>query len=446
MRSIAAAAPPLHHGYCHGMDVMPKAAPACIGCTTSSPSCSQFNYSVSTRAQPIVVLGSCSGRSLWSRRGGRRWRSEIFAVTQQREECVGGSRKSRGAQGLGSAWLCGELGQEKLGHLDRLDAGESSLLNSGHERRGRGLRRTGYGKLREESRRRCQVAPKAMLQWNRRPELAGEIPRVVVITSGKGGVGKTTTTANLGMCLARLNFKVVAIDADVGLRNLDLLLGLENRVNYTAMEVLNGECRLDQALIRDKRWTNFELLCINKPRYKMPLGFGGKALTWLVDALKKRPEGQPHFILIDCPAGIDAGFITAITPAHEAILVTTPDITSLRDADRVTGLLECDGIKDIKMVVNRVRSDMIKGEDMMSVLDVQEMLGLPLLGVIPEDSEVIKSTNRGYPLVLKNPPTLAGLALEQVAWRLVEQDSMKAVLIEESPQKRSFLPFMGGKG
>lgn len=353
----------------------------------------------------------------------------------------------------GSAWLGGELEQGRLGHvggedgIGRLGAGKSWLRNSGHVRRRMWVRELGYGQMKREcDKRQCGVVPQAMLQWNRRPELAGEVPRVVVITSGKGGVGKTTTTANLGMCLARLNFKVVAIDADVGLRNLDLLLGLENRVNYTAMEVLNGECRLDQALIRDKRWTNFELLCINKPRYKMPLGFGGKALTWLVDALKKRPEGQPDFILIDCPAGIDAGFITAITPAQEAILVTTPDITSLRDADRVTGLLECDGIKDIKMVVNRVRSDMIKGEDMMSVLDVQEMLGLPLLGVIPEDSEVIKSTNRGYPLVLKNPPTLAGLALEQVAWRLVEKDSMKAVLIEETPQKRSFLPFMGGKG
>lgn len=287
------------------------------------------------------------------------------------------------------------------------------------------------------------IGSRAVLQWNRRPQLAGQVPRVVVITSGKGGVGKTTTTANIGLCLARLEFKVVAIDADVGLRNLDLLLGLENRVNYTAMEVLNGDCRLDQALIRDKRWTNFELLCINKPRYKMPLGFGGKALTWLVDALKKRPEGSPDFILIDCPAGIDAGFITAITPANEAVLVTTPDITSLRDADRVTGLLECDGIKDIKMIVNRVRSDMIKGEDMMSVLDVQEMLGLPLLGVIPEDAEVIRSTNRGYPLVLNKPPTLAGLALEQAAWRLVEQDSMKAVLVEEAPARKGFLPFMG---
>eukprot|EP01018_Ginkgo_biloba_P021296 Gb_06001 [translate_table: standard] len=295
------------------------------------------------------------------------------------------------------------------------------------------------------ARKRHGLVTKCILQWNRRPQLAGETPRIVVITSGKGGVGKTTTTANIGLSLARLEFKVVAIDADVGLRNLDLLLGLENRVNYTAMEVLNGECRLDQALIRDKRWTNFELLCINKPRYKMPLGFGGKALIWLVDALKKRSEGSPDFILIDCPAGIDAGFITAITPANEAILVTTPDITSLRDADRVTGLLECDGIKDIKMVVNRVRSDLIKGEDMMSVLDVQEMLGLSLLGVIPEDAEVIKSTNRGYPLVLNKPPTLAGLAFEQAAWRLVEQDSMKAVLVEEAPpRRRGFLPFFGG--
>ncbi|KAK3037227.1 hypothetical protein RJ639_030120 [Escallonia herrerae] len=285
---------------------------------------------------------------------------------------------------------------------------------------------------------------RSVLQYNRRPQLAGETPRVVVITSGKGGVGKTTTTANVGLSLARLGHSVVAVDADVGLRNLDLLLGLENRVNYTVVEVLNGDCRLDQALARDKRWPNFQLLCISKPRSKLPIGFGGKALVWLVDALKVREEGCPDFILIDCPAGIDAGFITAITPANEAVLVTTPDITSLRDADRVTGLLECDGIRDIKMIVNRVRTDMIKGEDMMSVLDVQEMLGLALLGVIPEDTEVIRSTNRGYPLVLNKPPTMAGMAFEQAAWRLVEQDSMEAVMVEEEPKKRGFFSFFGG--
>ncbi|GAV76303.1 CbiA domain-containing protein, partial [Cephalotus follicularis] len=284
----------------------------------------------------------------------------------------------------------------------------------------------------------------SLLPYNRKPQLSGETPRVVVITSGKGGVGKTTTTANVGLSLARFGFSVVAIDADVGLRNLDLLLGLENRVNYTVVEVLNGDCRLDQALVRDRRWSKFELLCISKPRSKLSLGFGGKSLVWVVDALKSRQEGPPDFVLIDCPAGIDAGFITAITPANEAVLVTTPDITSLRDADRVTGLLESDGIRDIKMMVNRVRTDMIKGEDMMSVLDVQEMLGLALLGVIPEDSEVIRSTNRGHPLVLNQPPTLAGLAFEQAAWRLVEEDSMSAVLLEEQPKKRGFFSFFGG--
>ncbi|XP_074291544.1 septum site-determining protein minD homolog, chloroplastic [Silene latifolia] len=282
---------------------------------------------------------------------------------------------------------------------------------------------------------------KSLLQYNRKPQLSGPTPRIIVITSGKGGVGKTTTTANLGISLARHGFSVVLIDADVGLRNLDLLLGLESRVNYTALEVLNGDCRLDQALVRDKRWPNLNLLCISKPRSKIPLSFGGKALNWLTDALKQ--SINPQFILIDCPAGIDAGFITAITPANEAVLVTTPDITALRDADRVTGLLECDGVKDIKMMVNRVRTDMIKGEDMMSVLDVQEMLGLALLGVIPEDSEVIRSTNRGYPLVLNKPISLAGLAFEQAAWRLVEQDSMTAVMMEEEPKKGGFLSFLG---
>ncbi|CAN1355237.1 Septum site-determining protein minD homolog, chloroplastic [Linum perenne] len=125
------------------------------------------------------------------------------------------------------------------------------------------------------------------LHWNRKPELSGNTPRVGVITSGNDGVGKTTTTANIGISLARLGFSVVAVDCDVGLRNLDLLLGLENRVNYTLVEVLNGDCRLDQALVRDKRWSNFELLCILKSRSKLPLGFGGKALVWLVDSVKE---------------------------------------------------------------------------------------------------------------------------------------------------------------
>ncbi|XP_038971467.1 putative septum site-determining protein minD homolog, chloroplastic [Phoenix dactylifera] len=293
-------------------------------------------------------------------------------------------------------------------------------------------------------RRTPGAAVSATFQWNRMPQLAGETPRVVVVTSGKEGVGKTTTAANVGISLARFGFSVVAVDADAGLRNLDLLLGLGNRVHYTAVEVLNGDCRLDQPLVRDRRYPSLELLCISKPRSMFPLGFGAKALTWVVDALRSRASGAPHLVLIDFPAGIDAGFITAIAPASEAVLVTTPDITALRDADRVTGLLECDGIRDIKMVVNRVRTDLMRGKDMMSVLDVQEMLGLALLGVITEDSEVIKSTNRGYPLVLNKPPTVAGRAFEQAAWRLVEQDTMTAVMVEEEPKKKGFFSFFGG--
>lgn len=269
---------------------------------------------------------------------------------------------------------------------------------------------------------------------------------MVVVTSGKGGVGKTTTTANLAASLARLSLSAVAVDADAGLRNLDLLLGLENRVHLTAADVLAGDCRLDQALVRHRALHDLQLLCLSKPRSKLPLAFGSKTLTWVADALR-RAANPPAFILIDCPAGVDAGFVTAIAPAEEAVLVTTPDITALRDADRVAGLLECDGIKDIKIIVNRVRPDLVKGEDMMSALDVQEMLGLPLLGVVPEDAEVIRSTNRGVPLVLNDPPTPAGLALEQATWRLVERDAMTAVMVEEQerPKKKAgFFSFFGG--
>lgn len=282
-----------------------------------------------------------------------------------------------------------------------------------------------------------KLTTRAVFQWAKKPEFKGTMPRVIVITSGKGGVGKTTITANLGMSLARLEFKVVAIDCDVGLRNLDLLLGLEARVLYTVQDVINGEARLDQALIRDKRCPNFELLCISKPRSKVDLTFSGKSLLLLVESLRDREEGCPHFILLDCPAGIEAGFITAITPANEAIIVTTPDVTCLRDADRVAGLLECDGITDVKLLINRVRADLIKAGQMMSVSDVREMLGLPLLGVIPEDAAMIGASNEGMPLVLKKPPAMAGLAVEAAAWRLISGEEMNTVLLPEE-KKKSF--------
>lgn len=255
--------------------------------------------------------------------------------------------------------------------------------------------------------------------------------RTIVITSGKGGVGKTTTTANIGMSIARLGYRVALIDADIGLRNLDLLLGLENRVLYTAMEVLEGECRLDQALIRDKRWRNLAMLSISKNRQRYNIT--RKNMEMLVNSIQ---EKEYQFILIDCPAGIDIGFTNAIAAAKEAIIVTTPEITAIRDADRVAGLLEANGVYDVKLLVNRVRADMIKKNDMMSVKDVQEMLGIPLLGAIPEDTNVIISTNRGEPLVLKKKLTLSGIAFENSARRLVGK---KDYLIDlTSPYKGVF--------
>jgi septum site-determining protein MinD len=238
--------------------------------------------------------------------------------------------------------------------------------------------------------------------------------RVIVITSGKGGVGKTTATANLGMSIARLGYKVTLIDADIGLRNLDLLLGLENRVLYTAMDVLQGECRLDQALIRDKRQKNLALLSISKNRQKYNI-----TRKNMENFIKSISSLGYHFILIDCPAGIDIGFINAISPADESLIITTPEITAIRDADRVAGLLEANGIYNVKLLVNRVRPDMIQKNNMMSVRDVQEMLGIPLLGAIPEDNHVIISTNRGEPLVLKKKLTLSGIAFENAARRLI---------------------------
>jgi len=259
--------------------------------------------------------------------------------------------------------------------------------------------------------------------------------RVIVVTSGKGGVGKTTATANIGMSIARLGYKVVVIDADIGLKNLDLLLGLENRILYTVMDVFEGQCRLDQALIRDKRWKNLSLLSISKNRQRYNVT--RKNMQNLVSALTNL---NFQYIFIDCPAGIDVGFINAISPAKEALIVTTSELPAMRDADRVAGLLEANGIFQMKLLVNRVRSDMIQKNDMMSVRDVQEALGVPLLGAIPEDSEIIISTNRGEPLVLKKKLSLSGIAFENAARRLVGKQDYFVDL--NAPYKGFFAQFV----
>ena len=236
--------------------------------------------------------------------------------------------------------------------------------------------------------------------------------RIIVTTSGKGGVGKTTVTANLGMALARLGRSVALVDADFGLRNLDLLLGLENRIVYTAVEVANGECRLEQALVKDKREPKLVLLPAAQNRNKEAMS--PEQMKQLVEELTKTYD----YIIIDSPAGIEMGFKNAIAPAREALIVTTPEIAAVRDADRVVGLLEAEGVKQIQLIVNRLRPVMVQANDMMSVQDVQELLAIGLIGVVPEDERVIVSTNRGEPLVLAEDPSMAGKAFDNIARRL----------------------------
>jgi septum site-determining protein MinD len=236
--------------------------------------------------------------------------------------------------------------------------------------------------------------------------------RIIVITSGKGGVGKTTVTSNLGMAIARMGRQVALVDADFGLRNLDLLLGLENRVVYTAVDVLAGQCRLEQALVKDKRQPGMVLLPAAQSRTKEVVN--PAQMKKLLGALAEKYE----YILVDCPAGIERGFQNAIAAASEALIVTTPEIASVRDADRVVGLLEAQGIKRIHLIVNRLKPAMVQADQMMSVKDVQEILAIPLIGVIPDDERVIVSSNRGEPLVLSAHTSLPGIAINNIARRL----------------------------
>ncbi len=258
--------------------------------------------------------------------------------------------------------------------------------------------------------------------------------RIIVVTSGKGGVGKSTSSANLGMALAKLGRKVVLVDADFGLRNLDLLLGLENRVVYTALEVIGRECKLDQALVKDKRQPNLSLLAAPQTRNKTAIT--AAHMKALVEVLSRYFD----YVLVDCPAGIETGFQNAIAGAKEAIIVTTPEISAVRDADRVIGLLEANRIKDIKLIINRLRPAMIQNNDMMGVEDVLEILSVKLLGVIPEDEQVIVSTNKGEPLVLAEKLISAGQAYMNTAMRL---DGKAVEFMDLSVRKQSFLARLG---
>ena len=237
---------------------------------------------------------------------------------------------------------------------------------------------------------------------------------VIVVTSGKGGVGKTTTSANIGTGLAALSKKVVLIDTDIGLRNLDVVMGLENRIVYNLVDVIEGNCRIKQALIKDKRYPNLYLLPSAQTRDKTAVSPEQMA------KLTKELKSEFDYILLDCPAGIEQGFKNAIAGADRAIVVTTPEVSAVRDADRIIGLLEANEIGRTELVVNRLRADMVKRGDMMSSDDVVEILAVDLLGIVPDDESIVVSTNQGEPLV--GSKSLAGQAYENICHRIMGEE------------------------
>ena len=235
--------------------------------------------------------------------------------------------------------------------------------------------------------------------------------KVIVVTSGKGGVGKTTTVANIGTTLAKKKYNVVLVDGDIGLRNLDVVMGVENRIVYNLVDIIEGKCRKEQAMIRDRKLNNLFIIPSAQTRDKDSVR---------PEQMKQLCEELAHefdFVLIDCPAGIEQGFRNAIAGAAAAVVVTTPEVSAIRDADRVIGLLEAGLLKEIHLIVNRLNQRMVKKGDMMSTEDIVSLLAVPLLGVVPESEEVVISTNRGVPLVHERG-SKAGQAFQLIAARL----------------------------
>lgn len=250
----------------------------------------------------------------------------------------------------------------------------------------------------------------------------------IVVTSGKGGVGKTTTTANIGTALAKLGKKVVVVDGDTGLRNLDVLLGLENRIVYTIIDVIEKRCRIKQALIKDKRFNNLFLLPTAQTKDKDDIS--PQQMLTLVNSLKQEFD----YVIIDCPAGIEQGFENAIIGADRAVVVVNPEITSVRDADRVIGKLDAKGLDDHEIVINRLNYEMTQRGEMLDISDIVETLSVKLLGVVPDDRIITVSTNKGEPVVLEGK-ALSGHAFENIARRLIGED---VPLLDLSGERSNF--------
>jgi len=259
--------------------------------------------------------------------------------------------------------------------------------------------------------------------------------RVIVVTSGKGGVGKTTVTANLATALAKLGKKVLTIDADIGLRNLDMILGLENRIVYDLVSVVEKIVPVEKALVKDKRGLPLYLLPAAQTKDKeavLP-----EQLKEIVDSV----EDKFDYIFIDSPAGIEGGFKTAAAPAREALVVTNPEVSSVRDADRIIGLLENMGKSGIRLIVNRIRPHQVKKGEMLSVQDVEEILQIPKIGVIPDEEKMVDFTNKGEPIVLEGEKYRSGRALWNVARRLEGEE----VPFDELEEKKGLLGWLFGR-
>lgn len=238
---------------------------------------------------------------------------------------------------------------------------------------------------------------------------------VIVVTSGKGGVGKTTTSANIGAGLAIQGKNVVLIDTDIGLRNLDVVMGLENRIVFDIVDVVEGKCQARKALIKDRRFDNLFLLPASQTRDKTSIV--PEQMKKICDELREEFD----YVIVDCPAGIESGFKNAIAGASRAIIVTMPEVSAIRDADKIIGLLESAGLHNPTLIVNRIRKDMVKRGDMLDIHDIEEILGIRLIGIIPDDEQIIVSTNKGEPVVYTDG-LMAAQAYKNIVRRILGEN------------------------
>ena len=255
--------------------------------------------------------------------------------------------------------------------------------------------------------------------------------KVIVVTSGKGGVGKTTSTANIGAALTKLGNKVIVIDGDIGLRNLDVVMGLENRIVFDLVDLIEKKCKPRQAMIKDKHFDGLYLIPAAQTRDKDAIN--PEQMKELCDELKEEFD----YVIVDCPAGIENGFKNAIAGADSAIVVTTPEVSAVRDADRIIGLLEAHSVDDINLVVNRIKMNMVRNGDMLDINDILDILGIKLIGVVPDDENVVISTNKGEPVVEYNN-SLAGTAYSNIARRVMGEE---VKFLELDVQESFFIRF-----